>query len=652
MITASVISQYRIGSDGNMINNLNLNENLQVKKNGSLFIDDDRSILSSISAFGTLRKNLNKNIGNERMKGFLIRYGWELGQEDAKKVLKKNLNTIKEVIEYGPILHKMRGNADIEVTNLEMKLENEKISVHMEGVWKDSYEAEEHLKQFGFSKTPVCYTLIGYASGYLSRICNQMVIFKELSCQAEGNCECKWVGKSIDYWEGEVDHELQFYQESPIVKELEMTYEKLLEEKGNLEKSTIIHRKLTEELLQGNNLQSIADAVYKETATPGLITDDKHNPLACTGIPSLQLTEVNEEFKSYLQRIETSRNKSNKQVFREIYETKWIQLKHHTRLITPIYLQKKIKGYCSFIFLDEQISHSKIHTMILERISLVISHFLLNEVTKFETEQRMMGNFFDEILRGEYQDEEEILRRASFIQLDLSEPYRIVMVKYQVQENNLKKEFMFHEEMVKAASSYFKDKKGNTLVGHRTKSVIVLIPNSHIEQEGMNQYLDDFLCFLSEYFPKAVFFAGVSKESDRIGKAKDCCNEAYTALRMATMKSRIMLFDSLGMVGPLINQNNKNEIKKIARNILGALVDNIDHKKLDLLKTLYIFLENGGNLEQTACDNALSLSGLRYRVSKIEDLLKHNLRNSFYNYQLYLALQSLILIGELNLNLT
>ena len=173
-----------------------------------------------------------------------------------------------------------------------------------------------------------------------------------------------------------------------------------------------------------------------------------------------------------------------------------------------------------------------------------------------------------------------------------------------------------------------------------------------MEEKGIDRYLDDFLCFLSENFPEIVFFAGGSKESDRIGKAKDYYNEALTALRMTTMKNRIMLFDSLGMVGPLINQNNEKEIKQIARNMLGSLIDHLDHKKLDLIKTLYIFLENGGNLEQTACDNALSLSGLRYRISRIEDLLKHNLRNPFYNYQLYLALQSLILIGELDLNMT
>ena len=207
------------------------------------------------------------------------------------------------------------------------------------------------------------------------------------------------------------------------------------------------------------------------------------------------------------------------------------------------------------------------------------------------------------------------------------------------------------KKWLKETSSYFKMKKGNILIGHRTKSVIVLIPNSIIGKEGIEQDLENFLRFLSEKFPRIDFFAGISKESNKIGQAKDSYSEALTALRMATMKKKIMSFDSLGMVGPLINQNNKEEIRQVARNMLGSLMDKVDHKKLELLRTLYIFLANGGNLEQTASENALSLSGLRYRISRIENLLKHNLRDPFYNFQVYLALQSLILIGDLDLNM-
>ncbi|WP_428912224.1 XylR N-terminal domain-containing protein [Niallia sp. Krafla_26] len=626
-----------------MLTELYFNENLHVEKNGSLYLGDDRSILISVSAFKTLRKNLIQNIGSERIKGFLFRHGWENGQEDAKKVLKKNLKDIKEAIYYGPILHRLRGNADIEVTGLKMKEENDKISIHMEGIWKNSYEAEEYIRGFGQANSSVCYTLIGYASGYLTKICNQMVIVKELSCQAEGEQACKWVGKSLDYWNGEVDEELKLYQDSPIVKELEMTYEKLLEEKRCLEKSTIIHKKLTDELLQGNDLTSIAEVVFKETDTPGMITDEKHHPLTYIGMSSLQVSRLHEEFISYLMR-------TKREQFRDINETTCIRMEQHIRLITPIYLQGKIKGYCSFIYLNDEFENSKIHKMILERTSLVISHYLLNEVTKFETEQRMMGTFFDEILRGDYPDEEEVLRRASFIHIDLSGSFRMVVLQYRLQQQNLKEEFIFHEELLKEITNYFKSKKQNILVGHRTKSVIMLIPTSYMTHDGIEPYLEGVLKYLTTQFPEVVFYAGVSKQSNQIGRANESYNEAFTALRMATMNHPIMKFDSLGMVGPLINQNNKQEIRQVASNLLGDLIDPLSQKKIELLKTLYLFLANGGNLELTAKENTLSLSGLRYRIAKIEDSIGHNLRDPFYNYQVYLALQSLILIGDLDLN--
>ena len=542
-----------------------LNDNLHIKKNGSIFIEDDRSILISISAFGTLRRNLIENIGLERMKGFLIRYGWELGQEDARKAAKKDFTTIKEAVDFGPILHRMRGHADIGVTKLETEQHDGKISILLEGTWKDSYEAEEHLRKFGHSHSPVCYTMLGYASGYLSSVCNQMVVFKEISCQAEGHDHCICIGKSLDYWDGEVDDELQFFQESPIVKELELTYEKLLEEKGNLEQTMNIHKKLTEVVLQGKDLQSITEVVYQETATPVLISDDQHHPLAFRGLSSSHVNRVNEELVTYLQRKQTFINEEGMKVFQKIRETKWIHLEQHTWLITPVYLQNKINGYCSFIYMDQQVNHSRIHEMIVERFALVSSQLLQNEVMKFETEQRMMGSFFDEILRGEYHDEEEILRRGSFIQLDLSQSYRIAMIKYQVQENNLQTEFTFHEEMAKETAGYFKNKLGNILVGHRTKSVVVLVPISDRRKEGIETYVEHLLYYLSEKFPDAVFFAGISKEYDKIGEAKASYHEAFTALRMATRKNIIILFDSLGMVGPLINQNNEKEIRRLAR---------------------------------------------------------------------------------------
>ncbi len=626
---------------------INKHEHLHINENGAIYIHGERIILTSISAFGTLRRDLIKNIGMERMKGFLIRHGRELGREDAKKVLKYNLDSVEEQVDYGPVLHRMKGHAWVKKEMLKTKTENGKTSIHMEGIWKHSYEVADHVEQFGISQTPVCYTLAGYASGYLTEVCNQTVIIKELTCQAQGHNTCRWVGKSLDLWQGEVDAELRFYQDIPIVKELEMTYEKLLEQRNNLEVTSEIHEKLTGEILQGKDLESIAKVVFETTATPGVIADINHFPLTYNGLSEMQFKEVDEEFKMYLQRSDL---KESEQKYQPIHQTKLVHLDSHSRMITPIFLQNKIVGYCTFIYLDYHVSNEKIHKMILERVSTVSSLYLLHEKSKFGTDRRMKGHFFDEILKGECQNEEEMLRRGSLIGLDLSDCYRIVSIRYQNSERNFEKELAFHDEVLETTAEYFNSLSANILVGHREQSVSLLIRKKDLKKEGIEQYCKKYLEALSDAFPYTTFFAGISKESDQILKAKEQYMEARTAQRMATSSNRMIAFDALGMIGPLIHQNNENEIKRIAQNIVGPLLCERGSKKLELVKTLYTFLANGGNLEKTSLDIALSLSGLRYRLQKIEELLKHDLRDPSKNYQLFLALQSLMLTGEIELD--
>jgi DNA-binding PucR family transcriptional regulator len=88
----------------------------------------------------------------------------------------------------------------------------------------------------------------------------------------------------------------------------------------------------------------------------------------------------------------------------------------------------------------------------------------------------------------------------------------------------------------------------------------------------------------------------------------------------------------------------------IAEQELGSLYNTSDRKTVDLLKTLYIFLLNGGKLEQTMSDLSLSMSGLRHRIKKIETLLEKDLRNPNETNELILIIKSLIALGELDMD--
>ena len=65
-----------------------------------------------------------------------------------------------------------------------------------EGTWHDSCEAEHHLRHFGSATEPVCWTLVGYASGIMSALFGERVIIKEVSCAAMGDQCCRYVGRS------------------------------------------------------------------------------------------------------------------------------------------------------------------------------------------------------------------------------------------------------------------------------------------------------------------------------------------------------------------------------------------------------------------------------------------------------------------------
>ena len=87
----------------------------------------------------------------------------------------------------------------------------------------------------------------------------------------------------------------------------------------------------------------------------------------------------------------------------------------------------------------------------------------------------------------------------------------------------------------------------------------------------------------------------------------------------------------------------------IAKKELGSLYNTGDSRDVELLKTLYIYLSNGGKLEQTMSDLSLSMSGLRHRIKRIEILLEKDLRDPDEMHQLLLIIKSLIALGELDI---
>ena len=78
-----------------------------------------------------------------------------------------------------------------------------------EVVWHDSYVAEQHVHHYGKSDAPVCWSLVGYASGYVSACLGQEIYFRETECLAQGAPTARSLDRDATSW-GDALESLRF----------------------------------------------------------------------------------------------------------------------------------------------------------------------------------------------------------------------------------------------------------------------------------------------------------------------------------------------------------------------------------------------------------------------------------------------------------
>ena len=145
-----------------------------------------------------LRRELVRLIGAQEARVFLIRLGFLSGQADARLVRTRwpNLDT-GDAFTAGTRLHTFSGVVRVETVFNEFDLRKKRLSA--EFLWHDGVEAAEY-RRLPPAAEPVCWTQLGYASGYASEFFDTLIVYKEVECAAQGHQHCRVVGKPADVW--------------------------------------------------------------------------------------------------------------------------------------------------------------------------------------------------------------------------------------------------------------------------------------------------------------------------------------------------------------------------------------------------------------------------------------------------------------------
>ena len=189
---------------------LDIRELLQFSPEGGLItFAGERVLLLDAVALGLLRKELIATLGMTAARVVLTRFGYAHGWRVAE-TLRKGFpwDSEDEWRIAGARLHTLQGLVRAELTRASFN----SAAPAAEGIWHDSYEAEQHLLHLGQADEPVCWTLTGFATGYMSCVYGREFIAIEERCRGKGDALCRAVVRSKEEWGPELSTHLPFYQ--------------------------------------------------------------------------------------------------------------------------------------------------------------------------------------------------------------------------------------------------------------------------------------------------------------------------------------------------------------------------------------------------------------------------------------------------------
>ena len=205
--------------------NLHLSELLDFRPDqGIIRLHEQRVVILSAAAMGLLRKELIDTLGVETAERLALRFGFADGYHDAVNLRERSKWTDpREGIGAGAMLQTLEGIVRVDVRKVDYDAESGRFEEEV--MWHDSYVAEQHVHHYGKSAAPVCWSLVGYASGFVSACLGKEIYFREMSCAAQGAKHCVAIGRDAESWGAELETIRADFQAAIVGHEVERLHE-------------------------------------------------------------------------------------------------------------------------------------------------------------------------------------------------------------------------------------------------------------------------------------------------------------------------------------------------------------------------------------------------------------------------------------------
>jgi sugar diacid utilization regulator len=307
-------------------------------------------------------------------------------------------------------------------------------------------------------------------------------------------------------------------------------------------------------------------------------------------------------------------------------------VQYETLVIVPLIAQNKCIGLIN-CYSSKCLEFSAGDQLLLSTIAMQASlaiqnHLLLDAPAQVHS----IRTFFDDLLSGKSDVEESLRGRAASLGCDLTIPHVIVkLAMLQMLESHEEAVTNSEEYQVSAFRRTMKLVKRSIMVNYpgslldeRENILFCVVPlDRDITGGALGSWLDDLVRQV-EHEQRIRMFAGASSICDDIGDYRRGFAEAEEALQIGQRldnEARSAYFNNLGICRYLYAFACSNNLHDLYLKQIATIARyDRGHKRSELLDTLELYLEHGGNIKDTSELLGVHRNTLAQRIERIQSL--------------------------------
>lgn len=283
----------------------------------------------------------------------------------------------------------------------------------------------------------------------------------------------------------------------------------------------------------------------------------------------------------------------------------------------------------------------EVDLLLVEQVAQALALELMKERIRLQVELRLTSDFVGELISGRYPSQEELLRRAAMLGVDLGRPVRLIVTLLFLGEAGRpqgRHMLLSRPEVVEQIASRVGRRYPGALVVSHADHLVLLAPEAIDARELVRSVTQE----VHSSHPNVQVANGTGRVCTAPEDYRPAYQEALQAAEAAGplgLLDELVSIDKLGAYGLLLRGNDPEQLRAFVRRQLGELIPYGEKHGSTLLDTLDTYLRCNCNLRDTARRLYVHVSTMRYRLERIAAITGLDLENPDARFNVEMALR-------------